>query len=279
MMPLDISVNLEFELDQASTALLQFEAAVTDVQRPLNTHTHVSPGESLKRVSGEDAVGKRLWVQGEGRVEVLYTARVAIERPPVALEKLRSVFLPDIPSIATKHLLDSRYCHPAQFVDLAHCEFGAIENAGARVAAIREWVARHVAYTPGASDNATTAIDTFHSGVGTCRDFAHLVITLARAMGVPARYAACYAPGVTPQDFHAVAQVFLEDPTNPTGGAWHLVDATSMADPAQTAIIGVGRDAGDVSFITSFGPMRFVSCDVKVALADSLSQTVEIAAV
>ena len=39
-----------------------------------------------------------------------------------------------------------------------------------------------------------------------------------------------------------------------------------MADPAETAIIGVGRDAGDVSFVTSFGPMRFGTSEVRVSL-------------
>ncbi|MEL6737503.1 MAG: transglutaminase domain-containing protein, partial [Pseudomonadota bacterium] len=90
---------------------------------------------------------------------------------------------------------------------------------------------------------------------------------LARASAIPARYVACYAPGVTPQDFHAVAQVFLADPASVYHGHWHLVDATGMADLEHAAIIGIGRDAGDVSFLTSFGPMQFGESAVDVALA------------
>jgi hypothetical protein len=37
-----------------------------------------------------------------------------------------------------------------------------------------------------------------------------------------------------------------------------------MADVAQTAIIGVGRDAADVSFLTSYGHSWFNSCEVNV---------------
>ena len=82
-------------------------------------------------------------------------------------------------------------------------------------------------------------------------------MTLARASAIPARYVSCYAPGVDPPDFHALAEVFLADPTILCGGAWHLVDATGMADPAETVKIGVGRDAADVSFMTVFGDAKF----------------------
>jgi transglutaminase-like putative cysteine protease len=84
---------------------------------------------------------------------------------------------------------------------------------------------------------------------------------------VPARYCSVYAPGVDPPDFHAVAEVFLADPTTPGGGAWHIVDATKMADPADTVKIGVGRDAADVSFMTVFGEAQFEGNQVSVKKA------------
>src|SRR5690606_20831739 len=92
---------------------------------------------------------------------------------------------------------------------------------------------------------------------GICRDYAHVLIALARASAIPARYVGAYAPGVDPPDFHALAEVFLADPTIEGGGAWYLVDPTGMADPAHTVKIGVGRDAADVSFMTVFGEAEF----------------------
>ena len=83
------------------------------------------------------------------------------------------------------------------------------------------------------------------------------MIALARASTLPARYVACYAPGVDPPDFHAVAEVFLDDPNTNGGGTWQLVDPTGMAEPSETVKIGVGRDAADVSFLTSFGIADF----------------------
>jgi transglutaminase-like putative cysteine protease len=103
----------------------------------------------------------------------------------------------------------------------------------------------------------TTAADTFISRQGICRDYAHLLITLSRAAGVPARIASVYALGVDPPDFHAVAEIVL-------GGEWHLVDPTRMAREAAMAKIGVGRDAADVAFLTAFGDARLIDQSVSV---------------
>ncbi len=62
------------------------------------------------------------------------------------------------------------------------------------------------------------------TGQGVCRDYAHVVIALLRAMDVPARYAACYAPGLRPMDFHAVAEAYLD-------GAWYVIDAHPPREP------------------------------------------------
>lgn len=61
-----------------------------------------------------------------------------------------------------------------------------------------------------------------------------------------------------------MAEVFLADPAVPGGGACYMVDPTGMADPAQTAKIGVGRDAADVSFMTVFTYTMFGPHEVSV---------------
>ena len=83
------------------------------------------------------------------------------------------------------------------------------------------------------------------------------MIALARAAAIPARFVSVYAPFVTPQDFHAVAEVFLD-------GTWHLVDATGMAAANQIVRIGVGLDAAEVPFLSSFGPAMLLSQSVDV---------------
>ncbi|WP_306294797.1 transglutaminase-like domain-containing protein [Sphingobium lactosutens] len=125
---------------------------------------------------------------------------------------------------------------------------------------MRDWIARYFAYVHGVSDRETTALDTFVKRQGICRDYAHVMITFARAAGIPARIANVYALAVEPPDFHAVAEVFV-------GGEWHLVDATGMAKERDMAKIGVGRDAADVAFLVAFGTAVMHSQSVQVSAA------------
>ena len=82
-----------------------------------------------------------------------------------------------------------------------------------------------------------------------------LLSSAAAMLALPA-----YALGVEPQDFHAVAEVFV-------GGEWHLFDPTGMAKEANMAKIGIGRDAADVAFLTSFGPAVLNAQTVEVTRA------------
>jgi transglutaminase-like putative cysteine protease len=207
-------------------------------------------------VSAQDHVGERIWLRKEGQLLVDYCATVAIERIVRDVASLPALAPHRLPGETVQYLLPSRYCPSHQFTDFVNERFGHLAG-GVRLAAMRDWVAGHLAYVPGSSHSETTAADTFHAGQGVCRDYAHLLITLARAGEIPARYASVYAPGVTPPDFHAVAEVFL-------GGQWHPVDATGMAQAAEMAVIGVGRDSGDVAFLTAFGPLYFRSQSVEV---------------
>ena len=265
-MTIAITSRFGFTLDEPATALLQFEAAALPDQIVTHSACSITPAEELSRIPAQDGIGERVWLQGNGTVEVEYEAQVAAHREEPALDRLAAAPLHLLPGEAVQYLLDSRYCRADDFQSLVASEFAGTQG-GARIAAIEEWIGANFSYVPGASDTSTSATESFVKRQGVCRDYAHVLVTLARASSIPARYVACYAPGVTPQDFHAVAQVYLSN-ADATGGAWHLVDPTGMADLGNAAIIGVGRDAADVSFITSFGPMRFEHSSVEVALSN-----------
>lgn len=47
----------------------------------------------------------------------------------------------------------------------------------------------------GSSDPSDGVVDTLFAGAGVCRDFAHQVVALLRAVNVPARVVSVYAPG------------------------------------------------------------------------------------
>ncbi|GGE00933.1 transglutaminase [Tsuneonella deserti] len=261
-MPIAISASFDFQLDSPTDIILQFEAAAIPEQTILSCNTNVT-AEDCARVPAHDAIGERVLFEAEGRVDVSYEALVQVNRMVPDLSALDQLPPHDLPGETLDYLLDSRYCPADRFQPFVEDEFGGT-SGGQRVLAIHDWIGRHFSYEPGSSTSTTTALDSFVERRGICRDYAHVLITLARASTIPARYVSCFAPGVNPPDFHAVAEVFLADQQTPGGGAWYIVDATGMADPRETVKIGVGRDAADVSFLTSFGQAHFGGKQVTV---------------
>jgi len=262
-MIIEISARFAFSLPQPGDVLLQFEAADIPEQSIIRSHCDIGQPAHLARIPAQDDIGERIWLHAEGRHDVDYTASVEVRRILSELAGLDRLPPHKLPGEAVQYLFDSRYCPASRFQPFVDAEFGALDG-GQRLLAMRDWVAQHFAYVPGSSTAQTTALDSFVERRGICRDYAHVMVSLARAAAMPARYVSVFDPGVTPQDFHAVAEVFLADPAVSGGGAWHIVDATGMADPAKSVKIGVGRDAADVSFMTTFGEAEFLDKQVTV---------------
>ena len=264
-MTISIEAYFRFRAEQPTDVLLQFEAAAIPEQILSHPVTELSESSHTARVDAQDGIGERIWVCAHGDFEVRHRVRVTLDRIITDLAPLDQLAAHDLPGEAVEYLLDSRYCPADRFQPFVAEEFGELRG-GAAVLAMHDWIARHFTYTPGSSGPTTTALDSFMERHGVCRDYAHVLVTFARAAGIPARYVSCYAPRVFPQDFHAVAEVFLADSAIPGGGAWHLVDATGMARADEIVKIGVGRDAADVSFLTSFGPTDFLDKTVRVTI-------------
>ncbi len=137
----------------------------------------------------------------------------------------------------------SRYCPSDHIAGFALSEFGQLTTAAQRVEAVVTYIFERIAYVSGSSGVHDWAEDTLLTGVGVCRDFAHLGVTLCRALDVPARFVAVYAPGLDPMDFHAVFEAWHD-------GGWWAYDATRKV-PRQTLVrIATGRDAADTPFAT-----------------------------
>ncbi len=168
---------------------------------------------------------------GPGALAVTYSATVPARSAPDAG--------PELDAEALTALRQSRYC-PSD----ALMGFARVELTGATPAEVGEWVHARLAYELGVSTSQTTAIDTLGAGSGACRDFAHVTITLLRALGIPARLVAVYAPGLDPMDFHAVTEARV-------GGAWEVVDATRLAPRSSLVRIATGRDAADTAFAST----------------------------
>lgn len=153
----------------------------------------------------------------------------------------------DLPVSALKFLLPSRYCEAESFAAMAS-DIAAGQFAGYnQVAAISNWVRENIAYLPGSSDVAVSAVEINQRGSGVCRDLAHLAIALCRALSIPARLVVGYLYGLRPMDLHAWFEVYVD-------GRWYTFDPTQPELRGGYVPIGFGRDAADVAVYTQFGP-------------------------
>jgi transglutaminase-like putative cysteine protease len=144
------------------------------------------------------------------------------------------------------YLRPSRYCESDRLAGFAARHFHHITNPYDILNAVSSWVGTQLEYVSGSSGPTDGAVDTLLAGRGVCRDFAHLAIALLRALEIPARLVAVYAPGLNPMDFHAVAEAFIED-------AWYITDPTLLAPRQSLVRISTGRDAADTAFVSNYG--------------------------
>ncbi|WP_378737837.1 transglutaminase family protein [Nocardia brasiliensis] len=144
------------------------------------------------------------------------------------------------------YLRPSRFAESDKLLGFAATEFGSGTPDARLAARVTEWVGRRIRYVAGSSDPIDGAVETLLSGAGVCRDFAHLVVALLRAVKVPARVVSVYAPGCAPMDFHAVAEAYID-------GGWRALDATGLAPRCTLVRIATGRDASDVAFLDNHG--------------------------
>jgi transglutaminase-like putative cysteine protease len=255
-MRIAIEAMLDYTIDGAADVLLLIEAAKQPDQHLELQDLRVHSPRPLRAVPGEDGIGQRCWARGEGAFRADYRAIVRIDRPTIDIARLGDTPVMAMPPETIPYLLPSRYCESDRLEGFVEQQFGGLRG-GVLAAALVDWVAGHLRYESGTSTGTTTAMMTFAERHGVCRDYAHLLVALARAGGIPARCVSAYAPGVDPPDFHAVAELWI-------GGGWHLVDATRMACCEDLVRVAVGRDATDIAFMTVFGRAAFVAQRVSV---------------
>ena len=255
-MKLEISASLNYRLPETVDLMLQIEAADGHGQRVLDASLDLGKPDLLSRVPTANGICDPIWLREEGHLRVAYRATVAVDRPALDLAGLAATPLHRLPAEAVPYLNESRYCPSNKFHAFVDRRFGD-HDGGAKIARMRDWIENRFTYVPGTSDPETGALDSFVERRGVCRDYAHVMIALARSAHIPARMASVYALGVEPQDFHAVAEVYL-------AGDWHPVDATGMASADTIARICVGRDAADIAFLTAYGEIELIGQSVEV---------------
>jgi transglutaminase-like putative cysteine protease len=143
------------------------------------------------------------------------------------------------------YLRPSRYCESDSLGPTAASEFAGLHEEKL-LAAVSGWVADKLTYVAGSSLPTDGAVRTLLGRQGVCRDFAHLSVALLRALNVPARLAAVFAPGLSPMEYHAVCEAYVN-------GAWYIIDGTRLAPRQSLLRVATGRDAADTAFLTNLG--------------------------
>ena len=226
-----------------------------EVLQPLEVMLQIAvsgmPGASVEetlsvRCDGVETPTTEVAVPGEGRVHLIVPSvcRMTIEYQATITGSARVDLVSDEDRIV--YLRPSRYAESDRLSAIAAAEFAGITGERELLASVSSWVGSQLTYVAGSSGPTDGAVDTLLLRQGVCRDYAHLVIALLRALDVPARLAAVYAPGLQPMDFHAVAEAAV-------GGVWRVVDATLLAPRSSLVRIATGRDAADTAFLSAYG--------------------------
>lgn len=111
------------------------------------------------------------------------------------------------------------------------------------------------AYVSQATDASTPALEALALRQGVCQDFAHVMLSCLRSLGLPARYVSGYllteppagqARLVGSDASHAWVSVYLPAQSGP--GTWIDLDPTNDRAAGEDYVtVAIGRDFGDVS--------------------------------
>jgi len=201
-----------------------------------------------------------------GELKVCYEATVDLNHFSAPTDQISEMPVANLPGVVLPYIYPSRYCQSDRLHRLAVKEFGHLWHGYSRVQAIRDWVLNRVTFRSNSSTGNTTAIDTLVEEVGVCRDFAHLMIALCRAVNIPARFVTGIDfgadPILGPTDFHAYVEVYLSD-------RWYIFDPSGVAIPMGFVRICTGRDAADSAFATLFGGVRGTAPVIKIEASNN----------
>jgi len=142
-----------------------------------------------------------------------------------------------VPSVLADHSVEAdqvaREVAPAALTDIER-----VERIGA-------WVYRSMRFQKGVTNISTTASAALAGRAGVCQDFAHVMLGICRAAGLPARYVSGFVPGEG--YMHAWVEALVRE--QPDGGAyWLAFDPTqNRAADGRYLAVAVGRDYRDIA--------------------------------
>ncbi|MDB5964585.1 MAG: transglutaminase family protein [Polaromonas sp.] len=258
-----VDLVLDYEVTQPAHFLFHIEAAFHDVNQIIEERLTITPSMKIRTFSDERNGNRFVRLDApRGVLSVNYHAKVELAQVPVPLH-LEEAPVTGVPDDVLRYLMPSRYCESDVMSRVAQQLFGHLPPGLSRVRAVESWIHDSIYYMPGFSNSTTTAQEVFVQRAGVCRDFAHLGITMCRALNIPARLVVGYVHfDEPPQDFHAVFEAWLDN-------RWVIFDPTKMAPIDRLIRVGTGRDAKDVAFATIFGGVQMLRKELAVDEGDT----------
>jgi transglutaminase-like putative cysteine protease len=274
MIRFDLSITLDYAIQAPTDFVFIIQPTHTPYQRVTWEQVETQPQiPTTEDVHGAPA-NRHLRVHAEpGPFRLRYDAIVDLVHHFALPADLREVPIAELPAQVLQYIYPSRYCQSDRLLDVARNEFGTMTPGYERVEAIRQWVQSRTRFQIGSSHPGTSALETYQCGAGVCRDFAHLMISMCRALNIPARLATGIDygadPSLGPTDFHCYVEAYL-------GDRWYLFDPSGISPRMGLLRIGTGRDASDVAFATIFGTVQWTMPRISIrAEGDALNGLVE----
>jgi transglutaminase-like putative cysteine protease len=265
-MKLRVGYELAYECAQYTPMMLMLNTHYSRAQDVLSADLLVvDPAVAITQYrDGFGNLCSRI-VAPPGRIELSTTALLEISDQPEQQAPYGYQHpVEELPNECMMFLLGSRYCEPDLLSDIAWQLFGGSPPGRDRVHAICDFVHHHIVFGYEFARPTKTAWQAFQEQRGVCRDFAHLAVTLCRAMNIPARYCTGYISdiGVPPpysaMDFAAWFEAYV-------GGCWQTFDPRNNVPRTGRVLMARGRDAADVAITNTFGPAQLVKFVVHCA--------------
>jgi transglutaminase-like putative cysteine protease len=262
MIRFDLSITLDYAVLARTDFIFIIQPPQTPYQRVTWEALKIEPQLAVEEEAHGVPEIRHLRVHAEpGPFRLRYDAIVDLVHHFALPEDLKETPIAELPASVLQYIYPSRYCQSDQLLETARREFGAMEPGYGRIEAIRQWVHRRTKFQVGSSNTGTSALDTYSCATGVCRDFAHLMIAICRALNVPARFATGIDygadPALGPTDFHCYVEVYL-------GDRWYIFDPSGISPRMGLIRIGTGRDASDVSFATIFGTVQWTMPKISI---------------
>jgi transglutaminase-like putative cysteine protease len=255
MIRFDLSITLDYTVLSSTDFVFVMQPTTTPYQRVTWEQIETQPEIPLQEEIEGTPANRHLRMHAEpGPLRLRYDAIVDLVHHFALPSDIREVPIAELPASVLQYIYPSRYCQSDRLLNVARNEFGTMAPGYERVETIRKWVQTRTKFQVGSSHPGTSALDTYECGVGVCRDFAHLMITMCRALNIPARLATGIDygadPAMGPTDFHCYVEAYL-------GDRWYIFDPSGISPRMGLIRIGTGRDASDVAFATIFGTVQW----------------------